>query len=337
MRSDDAMCRPWKWLWGLPLLIVLAALALWTRAGDIERDLAARARAALNEAGQPWAAVSVSGRELTISGTAADAGAQEGARLAAMVAGARTVTDSTALPPVRSPFGWTIRREDGKVELSGDVPPGDARRRIAAAAAQAFPRAEIADKTQTARGAPERGWFDAVSVALNMATLMSQGRVAISDRSLAAAGVAADPLAYESLHAAGGRMPAGYAVDVSGIEPPVVARQQLALSADAGRVTLTGTVPSRGARDELADAAGAAFPGRGVSAELGIARGVVAPEQWLAAARHAIDLLALAGAGEAELLNGSFSFRAQAPDAEAFDRLGAMLSDPPARLSFASV
>ena len=47
-------CKPWKWLWGLLPLAFIALMVNWGERGNIERDLAERSKASLDEAGLSW-------------------------------------------------------------------------------------------------------------------------------------------------------------------------------------------------------------------------------------------------------------------------------------------
>lgn len=79
-------------IWGL-----VALVAIYCGVNGIERDLTARSRAALADAGLHWATVSYSGRDATLHGVApgGDARVQARAVLAALT-GVRAVHDHTA-------------------------------------------------------------------------------------------------------------------------------------------------------------------------------------------------------------------------------------------------
>lgn len=64
------MCRPHYWLWGLIPLALLAAIAYSLTTPELESRLALAASAALAEAGEPWARITVTGRDVTLHGTA---------------------------------------------------------------------------------------------------------------------------------------------------------------------------------------------------------------------------------------------------------------------------
>ena len=89
---------------GLAATIVLALLAFFVRSGAVERDLAGRVEARLAADGQSWATVEVSGRDVTVKGTAP---ATESQRMAVQsargVAGVRAVADASDLRPISTP------------------------------------------------------------------------------------------------------------------------------------------------------------------------------------------------------------------------------------------
>jgi hypothetical protein len=53
-------CNPWRWLWGLVPVVVLAWACVQVEHGRNEHDLGARARQALAGAGFYWAEVTLS-------------------------------------------------------------------------------------------------------------------------------------------------------------------------------------------------------------------------------------------------------------------------------------
>ena len=79
--------------------ILLALLTIVLASGWVEDDLADRSRDELNAIGQQWADIDVSGRDVTLSGTAPDAESSKKALDAVEgIWGVRVALDETAKP-----------------------------------------------------------------------------------------------------------------------------------------------------------------------------------------------------------------------------------------------
>ena len=86
---------------GLGLLgfLLLSLLTIVLAGGWIEDDLAERSVEELQAVGQSWAAVEVSGRDVVLTGEAADGNAaQQASNAVAAVWGVRVVQDQTTKP-----------------------------------------------------------------------------------------------------------------------------------------------------------------------------------------------------------------------------------------------
>jgi OOP family OmpA-OmpF porin len=91
-------CNPSRWLWGLIPIAMLGWATYYRERPNVEADLAVRATEALRKAGQPWAKVSMDGREATITGRAQKDGEPKAALDAVRaVWGIRTVQLKTDL------------------------------------------------------------------------------------------------------------------------------------------------------------------------------------------------------------------------------------------------
>ena len=156
------MYQPVKWWPGLVVLLPLWMIATWSTTQSVEADLGARALAAVPAGMLDTAAVSVSGRDATLAGTAYSAAAQAAAVAAAnAVPGVRLVNTSVQPLAVAKSYGFTARLDAGKLTLSGNVPDPETRARLLAAAKVAAPQASIVDAMSYAAGAPEK--FDAMA------------------------------------------------------------------------------------------------------------------------------------------------------------------------------
>jgi OOP family OmpA-OmpF porin len=139
-------CNPSRWLWGLIPIAMLSWGTYYRERPHVEADLAVRALEALRAAGQPWAKVSVTGRDAIITGRASKDGEPK-----------------AALDTVRAV--WGIRTVQLKTDLAGTPPPplaigphalpaeGEATNAGAAAKAKEAADAEAAAKAKEAADA----------------------------------------------------------------------------------------------------------------------------------------------------------------------------------------
>src|SRR6185295_8385676 len=118
------MAKLRRWLrGGLLATIVIGLAAFFLESGAVERDLTARVAEQLAADGATWAAVTVTGRDVVVSGTAPSTDAVNSALAAvAAVSGVGDVADATELLPIASPNVWSARRSGQVVTLSGNVP-----------------------------------------------------------------------------------------------------------------------------------------------------------------------------------------------------------------------
>ena len=99
------MAKLRRWLrGGLLATIAIGLAAFLLESGPVERDLTARITDRLAADGATWAAVTVRGRDVVLSGTAPSTDAVRAALDAvAVVSGVGGVADATDLLPVASP------------------------------------------------------------------------------------------------------------------------------------------------------------------------------------------------------------------------------------------
>ncbi|ATU92228.1 BON domain-containing protein [Phyllobacterium zundukense] len=191
-----------SWFWpGVITTALLTALAGWFLAGPVDQKLTDEVNAAL-ESQNPWASADVDGRDLILKGIAPSEEAQAAAlKIAGETPGVRVVENDTTLLPLADPFSFVITKSDDGILLSGNVPYGDSRARILAAAESAMPGIEILDEMAVARGAPQ-GFFDLASFALAQAAQLTNGEVEIAGETYSISGTAANSADYEAINAA---------------------------------------------------------------------------------------------------------------------------------------
>ncbi len=286
------MLRPNKWWRGLwvvlPLLVTAAAVAT----PKIERDLAARTERAVLAAGLAAPRLSVSGRDVAVSGLSADRDRPRIAAAAAATPGMRIAATTPVELPPGDRWSWSFTRDGTSVEFAGRVNSRAAALDVAAAIRGADPSLVVLDRAVPAGGAP-RDDDAMVRFASEQISRLSPGAVrhdgvglVVSGNpvSLAAAvalrdAVRATPTAW-NVHLddttsrmvaaiVAGRAVAGLAPAPVRIDPPVATarREVAALPATPGRVSATyhpaprlqAAAPARGAVSSLPLAQRATF------------------------------------------------------------------------------
>lgn len=104
----------------------------------------------------------------------------------------------------------------------------------------------------------------------------------------------------------------------SGLIEHVANYQWSVVSDGAGRLQLTGDVPSDGARRALLDTAKAAFPSTKITDNMRLARGSIDRDTWLSGAQFSLKTLAGLKRGEAELAALDISIRGEAATSQAY-------------------
>lgn len=134
--------------------------SVWRMPSEIE----ARVETALQTAGYGGLEVRMDGQRAVLRGLVEDETGLEGAQRAALTAagaggpwaGGVTAVDVSGVEVGRydRPYAFGVRRERGRVVLTGAAPTEDTRADLLAAAASAFPNAEAVDEMHVAGGAP---------------------------------------------------------------------------------------------------------------------------------------------------------------------------------------
>ncbi len=305
------MCQPKKWWWGLLPLAALWVLANWQKAGPIAADLEAKARASIAAAGPSVpglapVAVAVAGRDVAVSGEVLRTDAQ--AQLLQSVDsefGVRRADGALrAAQPVR-PYAWSATRDGSRVTLTGLVPDNTTKSANVAAAARAFPGAQVVDEQRIAFGAPA-GFTAAASAGIAELGKLSSGKVTLNDQNFCFEGVAATPASFLDVVRQVANAPQGFTRQACSVTPPVQSPfTWSAAKAASGAITLTGFYPSDAVRAEINAAVRSANPGAQVTDEMQPAAG--APAGLVAAATAGAGLLPRLGEGAASISNTLFS------------------------------
>lgn len=295
-------CHPLRWVWGLIPIAILSWAAASEMRWRVENDLTKRTLEALGEASQGWAKVSFDGRDGTLSGQANDESEPGKAiQVATNVTGVRVLEGQTGLLRKVDPFTWGATHRDNKVALTGFVPTEAARKQVLAAAKSAFPKADIEDKMELARGSPAVSeWMEGVRFGLKQLAVLRAGRAALSGLGLSLEGEAQTAAAYkEVVGALNTGMPKVLKLGGEKITAPSVSPYTWLAKLAGNQLVLTGYVPSEKAREDLLARARKAFGKTPVIDRMEPASG--APQDYERATRVSLDQLATLQEGAAEL------------------------------------
>ena len=295
------MFEPRKWWAGALVLIPLWLFANFATAPQIERDLQARAAASLPQGAFEHSAVSVEGRDVTLSGTPfqATAGDKAAADVSALY-GVRLVTSAINPLPVAKPYQFAATLDAGTVRLTGNVPDPATRAAIVAAAGKANPKAKIADAMTYASGAPAD--FAAMAgAATSGLSDLSGGSVTLTDSAYGITGTAETVASYQHALIGTQHLASPMTLGTVDVQPPAV--KDFAFVADKGAngLTLSGNVPSEAARIAVVKAAQASDDGATINDQLVPASGLPPKMDFAAASGFALDELANLRRGHAAI------------------------------------
>ncbi|MEN0001684.1 MAG: BON domain-containing protein, partial [Pseudomonadota bacterium] len=295
------MCNWRKWV--LPCILataVLTALAMLFHLGSIERDLAAKAAAAL-EQDHGWATATLDGRELTLSGIAPSAEAQnEATLLASAINDVRTVRDVSTLPPIQAPFVFEAQKGQGGIVLSGFAPSQAAREALLTATRTAHDGVTVTDQLQIARGAPV-GFADLAGFGVTQLARLAEGDIKTDDEEFSIVGSAATPNDFTALNEAlAGVLPGGGVLVANDVTAPLISPYQWsATRMSDGALMLDGFAPDSTTLASIMDAAAGIGAGGQVSNNLLIGAG--AAEGFASAAELGLQALAGMTSGQAAI------------------------------------
>lgn len=258
------MSRPAKWWWGLiPLFLLWIVSNSWL-GNSVNADLAARALKSATGVHNP--AVSVAGRDVTVTGVVFS-DAQNAAQLDAIAKewGVRKVVSALALPPVASPFNWKLERRANELVVTGAVPNPDARKAILATLEAVFPGTKTQDTTTFARGGAS-SFVEAVNFAVKQVASLERPTITFADGKVSVTGRAASIEAREQVLNALKNFPQGFTLASAEIEAPEPYGFSARKTDDT--LTLTGSVPDEALRKQILDAARRLFGGYQIADQL---------------------------------------------------------------------
>ena len=294
---------PYRWLWGLPLVLVIWLVSFWNERNAIEQDLKQRAQYALDQAGLDWARAGAHGLDVALLGEAYSVHERQLARqIIAGTHGVWNVLDHSNLAAIERDYIWTAAVEDDAVKLSGFYPSRQTRAAVVTVAQRVFPHHQVSDNMRPARGAPkEEVWLGAINFGLSQLSRLKQGsQINLRGTELAVAGVATSVGAYRTVKGALYRnVPAGVLLVKDDVAPPKVSPYTWTAAYKDNQLILGGHVPSERGRDALIAVAKAAFKQSPIVDKMAVAAG--APLGWLASTRSIVRELAKLVEGTASL------------------------------------
>ncbi len=293
------MFEPRKWWSGALVLVPVWVIANVVTGPAVESDIKARSEANLPRQGLEAAAVSVAGRDVTLTGTPFDpaTGATAAADISALD-GVRLVnTDFAALPDAK-PYLFSAALAGGTLRLTGDVPDAATRAALVAAAGKANPGAKIVDAMTYASGAPPH--FGALAGAASAALAdLNPGTASLKDQALTLAGTASTVASYQHALAGLQHLEGGMTLADANVIPPEVKNFSFVADKSADGITLSGDVPGEAARVAVVKAAQAADAGAPVTDHLVPASGAPAKLDFAAASGFALGQLGELSRGHA--------------------------------------
>ncbi len=295
-------CHPLRWIWGLIPLALFSWLAALQIKDGVERDLTARVTEALNGANLGWAKVRFDGRDGTLSGRAEEESEPTKAiTLANNVYGVRILDGQADLLRKIEPYTWGVTRTDTKVVLTGFVPNEKTHKAVLSAAKSQFPKLEVDDKLEFARGNPPVAeWLDGVRFGLKQLSHLKIGKAELSGLDVSVTGEAQSSADYSAIKTAlWSNLPKTLKLGTEKVSAPRIDPYAWAARLAGNQVVLTGYIPNDKARERLLAHANQAFGKTGVVDKMEYAEG--APEHWEKATHVALDQLATLQEGSAEL------------------------------------
>lgn len=295
-------CNPWRWLFGLIPLALLASFALIKERSPVEADLTKRATEALKKGGFNWASVRIDGRDAYITGKAIDETHPPKAVQAVYdLWGVRNAISSIGLIDKIDKYEWLAVLRNKELQLGGFVPNEKLRRDILNQVRTAFPGHKVDDKMQYGRtDIPLDAWFGGVGFALKQLAQMKQGEAKLERTSLTVSGEANTVAMYRGLRTALEKgLPKGVNLKQEAVRPPVVKPYLWLAKHDGRQVTLTGFAPNERVRSEILADAKRAFPKATVTDRMEPGDG--APANFQYAVRGLLLQLARLEEGEADI------------------------------------
>lgn len=225
------------------------------------------------------------------------------------------------ITPARAdPFVWSASFDGTAVTIAGYVPNDVVKEALVATAKAAMPSVTVTDETTIASGEPD-GFAEAATFAIGALGRMRQGGVMLDGLTLDMAGEARSVEDYQAVvDGVGGKLPEGMVLVANAITPAFVEPYGWSGRKEGNSVVVTGYVPTLAGREEVAEAAAAAFAGLSVTTDVKVAAGEPKMD-WIGAIKFAMTQLAALEKGTVELGDRSYAIEGEARDSDAFAAL----------------
>ena len=214
------------------------------------------------------------------------------------------VVDTEIAPSTVSPYFWKAEKSGGRLVLTGYVPSPQNRDGVTALAQALFPSDAIEQHVRVAAGEPRIDWLGGIKFALGQLVRLSQGSVALDEKSYAIAGEAADSDAFVALNDVNGRtLPASLTLKQAEIVPPRVSPYRFTAERQGGGIVISGVVATEAERQQVVDAARRKFGAAAVDDRLSFASG--APDGFATASEAALQALSRLSGGQATIVDNA--------------------------------
>ena len=308
-------CNCQRWFWGVIPLVILCWFAVQFERGRIEQDLAERAGYALTKSGYTWAVAAIEGRDVVLTGRAADEDEPgKASELLRGTWGVRLVDNRVDLLERAENYIWAASRRGQRIRLTGYAPSLATRQVIIGVARANFPGFEIVDRTRLARGVPPQDtWLAGVSFALRQLTSLRRGDVRLDGLNMTVTGEAEDLNEYRTVKAAlAGGLPKAIKLANNLVAPPSVSPHTWMARLEGGQITLSGHAPDEAAASQLIALIRSTAPGLAIDNRMQPASG--APQGWRGAAAAGLRVLLSLKNGSAELKDATLTLSGLATD-----------------------
>jgi hypothetical protein len=212
-------------------------------------------------------------------------------------AGAEGTADASK--PAEQPYVSRIIKQDNTITLRGQVPSDSDLKILTGVAAATSPGATLVDKTKANANVPDRDiWLAAMTFALRQLAKLENGTAILRDTLITIDGVTRPDDDFSAIQKKlKEEVPKGLVLQV-GLRPAEVHPFTWLAQIQPGYVSLSGYVPNE--MDQvLLSYVQQQFQNSKIDNAMALAVG--APEDWLAAAKLSLDMLALLQSGSASL------------------------------------
>ncbi len=308
-------CNCQRWFWGVIPLVILCWFAVQFERSRIEQDLAERAGQALTKSGYTWAVAAIEGRDVVLTGRAADEDEPgKASELLRGTWGVRLIDNRVDLLERAENYIWAASRRGQRIRLTGYAPSLATRQVIIGVARANFPGFEIVDRTRLARGVPPQDtWLAGVSFALRQLTSLRRGDVRLDGLNMTVTGEAEDLNEYRTVKTAlAGGLPKAIKLANNLVAPPSVSPHTWIARLEGGQITLSGHAPDEAAASQLMALIRSTAPGLPIDNRMQPASG--APQGWRGAAAAGLRVLLSLKNGSAELKDATLTLSGLATD-----------------------